>query len=196
MDQADTEHKYYTDRLLALDTRLKRLLGVQLPYRLHLQKLRLGFVLDIGCGIGRNLLNLKGSGVGVDHNPHSVSVARSRGLIAYTPEEFLDTNFAREAAFDAILISHVLEHMKRDEAVVLVKQYLPFLKSGGRVLMITPQERGFGSDATHMEFMNFGAHSAIAVAAGLSVEKFYSFPFPRIFGSVFKYNEFVTIACK
>lgn len=139
---------------------------------------------------------LRGSGVGVDHNPHSVSIARSRGLTAYTPEEFLETRFACEAVFDAILVSHVLEHMGRNEAVALIKQYLPFLKNAGRVLMVTPQEQGFASDDIHVEFMDFSVHSAIAAAVELSVEKFYSFPLPRIFGGIFKYNEFVTVARK
>ena len=45
-------------------------------------------VLDVGCGIGRNLHHLDGNGVGVDLNPHSVQVARQQGLTAYTTDEF------------------------------------------------------------------------------------------------------------
>jgi len=49
----------YTDYLVGMQARCwKRLLRVQLPYRWHLRTLRLGKVLDLGCGIGRNLLHL------------------------------------------------------------------------------------------------------------------------------------------
>jgi 2-polyprenyl-3-methyl-5-hydroxy-6-metoxy-1,4-benzoquinol methylase len=191
-----TEDKGYTEHLSAQGRGWKRVLDVQLSYRLHLQSLHLGFVLDVGCGVGRNLVNLGGqaAGVGVDHNPHSVAIARARGLVAYTPEEFEASACARGEVFDSLLVSHVLEHLPRREAVALVRHYLPWLKVGGRVVLITPQELGFGSDATHVEFTDFKALAQIAEEAGLSVQKAYSFPFPRVFGRVFKYNEFITIA--
>ncbi len=45
-----------------------------------LTRINPGFVLDVGCGLGRNLANIGGYGVGVDHNSESVAVACSRGL--------------------------------------------------------------------------------------------------------------------
>lgn len=191
-----TKEKDYTERLQALGSGWKRLLDVQLPYRLHLKRLRLGFVLDIGCGIGRNLLNLDGRGVGVDHNPHSVEVALSRGLAAYTPDDFLASAYARQGRFDALLLSHVLEHMGRGDAVALIREYLSYLRKGGRAVLITPQECGFRSDPSHVEFTDLAALAAIAAEAGLAVEKSYSFPFPRFVGRIFRHNEFVVIARK
>ena len=58
------------------------------PYRWNLRRLRLGRVLDVGCGIGRNLQHLDADAVGVDHNQDSVTIARQRGLTAYVPEAF------------------------------------------------------------------------------------------------------------
>ena len=46
----------------------KRWVDVQAPYRWNLRGLRLGFTLDVGCGIGRNLVTFDGHGVGIDHN--------------------------------------------------------------------------------------------------------------------------------
>ncbi len=197
-DHHGTEKESYTERLISLESKWKRLLDVQRPYRMHLQRLQLGFVLDLGCGLGRNLVNLggRGAGVGIDHNPRSVDVALSRGVLAFTPEEFQGSEYAREARFDAILLSHVVEHMERSEVVTLLNAYLTYLRPGGRVVFITPQERGFRSDPSHVTFTDFAALTEIAKEAGLTVERQYSFPFPRSIGHVFKYNEFVALCRK
>jgi glycosyltransferase involved in cell wall biosynthesis/SAM-dependent methyltransferase len=193
-----TEKDDYTERLVRLETGWKRLLDVQRPYRRHLQRLRLGFVLDIGCGLGRNLINLGGrdAGVGIDHNPRSMAVARSRGLLAFTPEEFRESAYAVEGRFDTVILSHVAEHMMTNEVVDLLRDYLVYLRPGGKVVIITPQERGFRSDPTHRTFIDFTESAALALKAGLEIEKQYSFPFPRVAGRFFTHNEFVTLCRK
>ncbi len=71
----------YTRRLSSLEnTWWKRVFDVQAPYRWNLRRLKLGNVLDVGCGIGRNLMHLDPGSVGIDHNPYSIEVARQRGL--------------------------------------------------------------------------------------------------------------------
>ena len=56
-----TRDAAYTDRQRSLEGAWwKRLLDVQRPYRWHVRRLRLGFVLDVGCGLGRNLIHLEG----------------------------------------------------------------------------------------------------------------------------------------
>jgi SAM-dependent methyltransferase len=190
-----TQDASYAERLLTLETVWwKRLLDVQRPYRMHLRRLRLGFVLDVGCGVGRNLVNLGAdTGVGVDHNTQAVSVARTRGVEAYTVEEFLRSPRARDAAYDSLLLSHVAEHMSRAEAVALLGDYRRYIRPGGRVVVITPQEVGFRSDPTHVQFVDHAVGAAILREAGLELASQYSFPFPRAVGRAFKYNEFVTI---
>jgi SAM-dependent methyltransferase len=174
----------------------KRWLGVQAPYRWNLRRLEPGFTLDIGCGIGRNLLHLAGNGIGVDHKPHSIEIARARGLRAFTPDEFAKTPFNQPDGFDSLLLAHVVEHMTETEAVGLLKTYLHTLKAQGRVIFITPQELGHRADPTHVEFMDTAALERIARAAGLAPARAYSFPLPRLFGRLFKYNEFVLVAKK
>jgi SAM-dependent methyltransferase len=193
----DTKNESYSERLLNKQTaRWKELLDVQAPYRWNLQRLNLGFTLDIGCGIGRNLMNLKGNGVGIDHNLHSVEICRSRGFIAFTPDEFQETAFNLPEKFDSILLAHVAEHMNYLEVINLLDNYTYVLKTNGRLVIITPQEAGFKSDLTHVEFMNFPKLRSIAREVNSKVIKQYSFPFPRIFGNIFKYNEFVSLSQK
>ena len=192
-----TEDENYTARLLAKEAAWwKRLLDAQAPYRWNLNRLRPGFTLDLGCGIGRNLVNLNGNGVGVDHNAHSVEQARSRGLRALTPDEFQESSFNAAGSFDSLLLSHVAEHMTEAEVIALLKSFVHLVKPGGQVIIITPQEMGYRSDPTHVQFMDFESLKRISRESGLAFVKDYSFPFPRAFGRFFKYNEFVSVSMK
>lgn len=171
----------------------KRWLRVQAPYRWNLRRLDLGHVLEVGCGIGRNLDHLDGGGVGVDMDPTCVARARARGFEAYLVEEFEASPHARPGAFDSLLVAHVLEHMEPDQAVGVLEAYLPYVRPGGRVVVITPQEAGQRTDPTHVTFLDAHAVKALAGRAGVRVERARSFPFPRVVGRVFPYNETVCV---
>ena len=197
VDNVGTQDRRYTNRLLIKESPWwKRVLDVQAPYRWHLRSLKPGFTLDIGCGLGRNLINLNGNGVGIDHNPYSVEIARSRGLLAFTPLEFKESQFNKAHRFDSILLAHVAEHLLESEVVELVMSHIALLKPSGLIIIICPQDYGYRSDPTHIQFLDFTRLRAIACQAGLIPVREYSFPFPRVFGHLFKYNEFVSISRK
>jgi SAM-dependent methyltransferase len=193
-----TAERAYADRLNRLQgKRWKKLLNVQLPWKLHIKRLNLGRTLDVGCGNGRNLTYLRSDSVGVDHNAYSVATARSVGGTAFTVDEFFASpELARPDSFDSLLAAHLIEHLEPAEARSIIGSYLPMLKPGGRAIFITPQERGYASDETHVVFVRFEELRALCDDLGLVTEKSYSFPFFRWLGKLFIYNEFVLIARK
>ena len=184
----------YTSRLQRLSgRRWKRL--VPNPYRWNVRRVAKGRVLDIGCGIGRCLDFLRPRGVGVDPNETAIAVCKQNGHEAYSPAEFAAAQQTVDGrTFDTLLCSHVLEHLDESTGVDLLQTYLPQVRSGGRVVLITPQERGQRSDPTHVRFMSRHALAALADKCGLTIVRASSFPLPRVFGRWFIYNETVTIA--
>lgn len=185
----------YTQRLLRKETAWwKRALDVQRPYRWNLRRLDPGFTLDLGCGLGRNLGHLGGHGVGIDHNPTSVATCRDRGLEAYTPEEFAASPRNEPATFDSLLAAHLVEHLEPEAARDLLRRHLPLVKVGGKLILITPQERGYASDVTHVAYVDLAGLESLVHALGATVERRFSFPFPwAVVGKVFTYNEFVVV---
>jgi SAM-dependent methyltransferase len=195
--EVDAQDREYTRRLVRVQrVWWKRWLDVQAPYRRNLLQLQPGLTLEVGCGIGRNLRHLGGNGVGVDHNRYSVLAAREWGLRAYTPDEFHGSEWDRPARFDSLLLSHVAEHMHRDQLLSLLREHLEYVRSGGLLILITPQELGFRSDPTHVEFMDTAVLRGVADELGLLPVRDYSHPFPRRFGRVFIYNQFVSVSRK
>ncbi len=181
--------------------RLQRLSGrwwkrwVPNPYQWNIRRRATGRVLDVGCGIGRCLDFVRPRGVGIDPNETAIAVCRQKGHEAYTPDEFANAHRPTGGrTFDTLLCSHVLEHLDEPTGTALVESYLPYLRDGGRVVVITPQERGQRSDSTHVRFMDAAALESLAEQCHLRIETMSSFPLPRVFGRWFIYNETVTVA--
>lgn len=192
----DTAREDYTNRLQRKESvAWKRWLDVQRPYRWNLQRLNLGFTLDLGCGLGRNLGHLGGRGVGIDHNATSVAVCRSRGFEAYTPEEFAMSPRSTSGSFDSLLAAHLVEHLPSNDVVPLLREHLRFVRPGGKLVLITPQALGYRSDPTHVQFVDFTVLRSIAEELDVREERCFSFPLPsQIAGRFFTYNEFVLVA--
>jgi 2-polyprenyl-3-methyl-5-hydroxy-6-metoxy-1,4-benzoquinol methylase len=192
-----TEEAAYAHRLESLTgARWKRLLNVQAPYRWNLRRQDLGRTLDVGCGIGRNLAVLEAGSIGLDHNERAIEVARGMGLDAYTTTEWEARAESEVEAFDALLVAHVLEHMSPIQGRDLLCAYLPFVRPGGKVFLVCPQERGYASDMTHESWTTGTDLETIARDVGLDPQPWRSFPLPRMAGSFFTYNEFTLLAHK
>ncbi|MGW1376601.1 class I SAM-dependent methyltransferase [Streptomyces sp. NPDC002446] len=174
---------------------LAQLLPGRCRYRRQLRRIGTGRVLEIGCGTGDTLAGCTPGSVGIDHDPQSVEHCRTRGLTAYTADAFLAGPHARPGAFDALLTAHVLEHLDDEQVEDLLRAYVPYVRPGGGVLLITPQEAGHrATRPTPVRFTDFTLLRAFAESAGLAVRRTYSHPLPRPAGMLLRSNAFVLLA--
>ena len=79
--------------------------------------------------------------------------------------------------------------MASEQAIEIIKNYKKYLKKEGKLVIACPQEKGFTSDSTHIEFMDNRRLTEICEQTGFEVIKTFSFPFPRKWGKFFLYNE-------
>jgi 2-polyprenyl-3-methyl-5-hydroxy-6-metoxy-1,4-benzoquinol methylase len=102
-----------------------------------------GRVLDVGCGGGGLLASLAHAGwhaEGVDPDGDAVTLARTRGLDARVGV-LTDAAYA-DGTFDAITMSHVIEHVPDPRAVLTEARRI--LRPGGRLAIVTPNARAVG----------------------------------------------------
>ena len=102
-----------------------------------------GRLLEIGCGSGDLIAFMKQKGwavTGVDTDPVAVQKATSRGLsVLYGTLE--DSHFTPND-MDAIVLSHVIEHVHNPAATTL--ECYRVLKPGGRLILATPNHESWG----------------------------------------------------
>ncbi len=103
-----------------------------------------GRLLDVGCGSGHFLSQMKDLGwdvVGVEPDAEAARIARERfGLNVYqgTLEEF---EFP-ECTFDVVTMSHAIEHLC--DPISSLRECLRVLKKGGRLVVVTPNIKSLG----------------------------------------------------
>jgi len=99
-------------------------------------------VLDIGCATGSLLDFLKGRGwrvTGVDISP-SASYARNVRKLDVKNIPLEENNFP-SASFDAVLASHLIEHLNDPSSFLAETSRI--LKNGGYIFITTPNINGF-----------------------------------------------------
>ena len=109
------------------------------------------FVLDVGCGYGKNIEKLSSLGtkvLGVDKNPELVKAVCDKGFRAMTVEEFESS----EETFDVILFSHVIEHFAPSDLLQFMDSYIDRLRPEGHVIIATPLDwPDFYDDFDHIK---------------------------------------------
>jgi SAM-dependent methyltransferase len=114
-----------------------------------------GRFLDVGCGSGqmvRLASQLGWDAMGLEIDPLAVKAARKRGLniVQGAADQLVDY----EVQFDAILCSHVLEHVH--DPVKMLRELKRALRPGGMLLITLPNalsalRRHFGPDWRGLE---------------------------------------------
>ena len=109
-----------------------------------------GRLLDIGCGNGRFLATMKELGwevVGFEPDPVAARIARERFGLEVADGALEHAGFA-DASFDAVTMSHVIEHVP--DPITTLRQCRRLLKPGGRLVLLTPNAASLG----HRRFRN------------------------------------------
>lgn len=104
-----------------------------------------GRVLEVGCGEGRTLEQLRDLGwqvEGVDFDPGAVRSAATRGITVRLGT--LADQHHPDASFDAVVHSHVLEHVP--DPLPFLAECRRLLRPGGRLALVTPNADGLGHE--------------------------------------------------
>jgi len=113
-------------------------------------------VLDAGCGTGRNMLEFGplGSVAGVDSSPDAIEFCRRRGVPGVHEGQIERLPFA-DGAFDLILATDVLEHLRDDHAALAELRRVA--APGGRLLATVPAYGWLWSqhDSAHHHFRRY-----------------------------------------
>jgi 2-polyprenyl-3-methyl-5-hydroxy-6-metoxy-1,4-benzoquinol methylase len=115
-----------------------------------------GRLLDVGAGSGGFLALMQTLGwqvTGLEPDPVAAESARSESGLDIIPRTLEEARL-EEASFDAITMSHVLEHLP-DTAATL-RECRRLLRPGGRIAIVTPNveslmHRSFGQDWRGLE---------------------------------------------
>ena len=103
-----------------------------------------GKLLDLGCGNGRFLALMRDAGWdvrGVEPDPAAAKVAQEQFGIPVIVGPLEDARLPAES-FDAITLSHVVEHVY--DPIALLSECRRLLKPKGRAVIVTPNIRSLG----------------------------------------------------
>ena len=102
-------------------------------------------VLDVGCGNGRILTELKSIGhsvVGIEPDPTAREVAVSQGLSVYAGTAEAIPEQLANSEFDTIFMTHVLEHSV--DPLKALQNAVDLLATGGRLVVEVPNNAALG----------------------------------------------------
>lgn len=109
----------------------------------YLEGMPPGRLLDVGCGDGRLMAQLQGRGwvvEGQETDASAAEQARRQGLTVHVGS--LHSLSLPAARYDAVTLSHVVEHVY--DPIALVTECRRLLKPGGKLVALTPNFDSYG----------------------------------------------------
>jgi 2-polyprenyl-3-methyl-5-hydroxy-6-metoxy-1,4-benzoquinol methylase len=132
-----------------------------------LERVAGGTVLEIGCADGTvtaMLARRVGRAVGLDVCAQAISRLRSRGLPNVECRVGLIEDFTPTEAFDWIVVSEVLEHLRHPQEAIGC--WLGWLRPGGTLLLSSPDGRWEGDAIEHLHVFSLESWCSMLVHAG------------------------------
>ncbi len=123
-------------------------------WQLVLPRLEGKKTLDIGCANGLHLRHLSDDSIGLEQMPKLVADGRSNGLNIVEGDIDCLQSFG-SAEFDAVLYSHVLEHV--NSPIVTLRHVHRVLRHKGTLVLGLPTERNVYRDLLRMDYFK-GTH--------------------------------------
>ncbi|HEX6897880.1 MAG TPA: methionine biosynthesis protein MetW [Bryobacteraceae bacterium] len=111
-----------------------------------------GGVLDLGCGRGELLEVFREAGIparGIDFNPDSIAVCRSKGLDVEQGDLFAHLGALPDASLGGIVCCQVIEHLPPERLPELLRLAHAKLRSGALIALETPNPECLAIFATH-----------------------------------------------
>jgi len=105
-------------------------------------------ILELGCGTGSNLFNLRAMGnpfeyIGIDINDEEISLSQRN----FPTDEFIlgdATNVALpDESFDLVFCRDVIHHIKIPQQLLLIQEMTRLTKVGGQVVIIESNSLNF-----------------------------------------------------
>lgn len=118
--------------------------GEALGYVMYLQDMKPGRVLEIGCGSGSRLAELRELGWevhGVEPDAAAAKVAVEHYRVPVVVGTLDDADFP-SASFDAVEMTHVIEHIA--DPLPLLQSIRALLRPGGRLVVVCPNLDAYG----------------------------------------------------
>lgn len=127
-------------------------------------------IIDLGCGIGGFLRVFLKAGYanveGIDLSEESVSIAHAHGMNqVILGDVFQYLKMSSAQSIDIVICMDILEHFRREDAIVFLELIRNVLKPGGCVLIHIPNAEGvFGSKIRYADYTHEMAYTQKSIA--------------------------------